>query len=78
MFNEFNGLLPVNFNIQFRLFLTKGGYGALCLPFPNAPIPYKHPDGTVWMKIQSFGATWPFETVMSNLPEIPYEGRAYV
>ena len=78
MFNDFGALLPVNFNIQFKLFLTKSGNGAMCLPFPHAPIPYRHADGTVWMKAETANATWPFETVMSNLPEIPYEGRAYV
>ena len=29
MFNDFGALLPVNFNIQFKLFLTKSGYGEL-------------------------------------------------
>lgn len=78
MFNEFGALLPVNFNIQLKLLLGKSGYGAMWLPFPHAPIPYNHADGTIWMKTESNAATWPFETVMSGLPDIPYEGRAYV
>lgn len=71
MFNQV--LLPINFNIQFKTFLSKSGYGAFCLPFPHAPIPYVHADETVWMKTEDFGATWPFERVMSNLPDISYE-----
>jgi hypothetical protein len=78
MFNDFGGILPVNFNIQFKLFLGKSGYGAMCLPFPHAPIPFKHADGTIWMKTETDDATWPFEAVMSALPEIPYDGRACV
>lgn len=78
MFNQFGNLLPVNFNIQFRMFLTKTGYGALCLPFPNAPIPFRHADGTVWMTTADASVAWPFESVMTNLPDAPYEGRAYV
>ena len=78
MFNEFGALLPVNFNIQFKLYLGKSGFGALCVAFPHAPIPYKHADGTVWMRTEEHDATWPFESIIRGLPDIPYEGRAYV
>jgi hypothetical protein len=78
VFNQFGALLPVNFNIEFKLFVGQSGFGALVVTFPHAPIPYKHADGTVWMRSEPHRATWPFESVVRNLPDIPYEGRAYV
>ena len=78
MFNGFGSFLPVNFNIQFKLFLGQTGFGALVVTFPHAPIPYKHADGMVWMRSEKHAATWPFESVISKLPDIPYDGKAYV
>lgn len=78
VYDEFGGILPVNFNIAFKSFIQKNDFGAICIPYPDAPIPYVHADGTIWMKAEKFGATWPFENVIRGLPEFTYEGRAYV
>jgi hypothetical protein len=65
-------ILPWNFNGQMVAFLQKNTIRVACVSNPDAPIPFTHSDGTIWMKSikVDFKAQWPFETVMSNLKDI--------
>jgi hypothetical protein len=72
--NEFGSILPVNFNINFKVFLLKNDFGAICIPYPDAPIPYVNAeDDTIWMRTAKYGAHWPYERVIKALPEISYQ-----